>query len=254
LPKGAARVAMAQTAPRLRLVEAPSTGYARDAWLSYVIETAPPKIGPTELHLLGEMLRLVDDATGWLEVSYPKLAKRTRLSERTVRRAVKTLAAAGLIAPELIGGRKDEGPVRIRYSFSAMHAFLGERKARREGGHHDHGQRDHGQPARPTLVKSDANPPPLKELDSEPGARAREEVLGLQGVLKRLHNKAPRILAEAVEASAPELHDQTLAVWMPPDHEPMLRAAEGTLRSILHEDCRLGLHLARANRRPGGRP
>jgi hypothetical protein len=240
---------MAQTEPRLRLVKAPSTGYARDAWLSYVIETAPPEIGPTELHLLGEMLRLVDDATGWLEVSYPKLAKRTRLSERTVRRAVKTLAAAGLIAPELIGGRKDEGSARIRYSFPAMHAFLGERKARRDGGHRDHGQRDHGQPARPTLVKSDANPPPLKELDSEPGAHARE-ALSLEEVKIRLRSKAPKPLAEAMEASVPELHGQTLAVWMPPTLEPVLRAAEGTLRSILREHCGVGLYLERANRRP----
>ena len=90
---------MAQTAPKLRLVEAPSTGYARDAWLSHVIATAPAAIGPRELHLLGEMLRLVGDATGWLEASYQKLAWRTRLSERTVRRAAKALAAAGLIAP-----------------------------------------------------------------------------------------------------------------------------------------------------------
>jgi DNA-binding Lrp family transcriptional regulator len=240
---------MAQPAPKLRLVSsrpAVSTGYAREAWYSHVAETAPDEIGPTELHVLGELLRQVHDAEGWAEASYEKLAKRTRFAVKTVRNAVKTLAEHGLIKPELVRG---EGRDRLRYHFPNMHAFLTERKARRDGGRSDHGTRP-----KPTLVSEGENSAPLKELDSEPGARAREEVLGLQGVLKRLHNKAPRILAEAVEASAPELHDQTLAVWMPPDHEPMLRAAEGTLRSILHEDCRLGLHLARANRRPGGRP
>jgi hypothetical protein len=245
---------MVQTAPKLRLVAsrpAASTGYAREAWYSHVVENAPDEIGPTELHVLGELLRQVHDAEGWAEASYEKLAKRTRFAVKTVRNAVRTLAQHGLIQPELIRG---EGRDRLRYHFPNMHAFLTERKARRDGGRGDHGASDHGARPKPTLVSEGENLVPLKELDSEPTARAREEVLDLQGILKRLRNKAPRSLAKAVEASAPELHGQTLAVWMPPDHEPMLRAAEGTLRSILHEDCRLGLHLERANRRPKGKP
>jgi hypothetical protein len=247
---------MAQTAPKLHLVTfrpAASTGYARKAWISHVIETEAERISGIELAVLKELADLVDDTTGWAEASYEKLAARTFFAVKTVRNAVKRLKEVGLIQPELIRG---EGRDRLRYHFPSMHAFLAERRARHNGGRSDHGTgtSDAGTRGKLTLVSEGENPAPLKELDSEPGARAREEVLGLQGVLKRLHNKAPRILAEAVEASAPELHDQTLAVWMPPDHEPMLRAAEGTLRSILHEDCRLGLHLARANRRPGGRP
>ena len=68
--------------------------------------------------------------------------------------------------------------------------------------------------------------------------------------LRRRRGKAAKPLAEAVEASAPELRGGLLAVWMSPSHEPMLRAAEGSLRSILSDTCEVGLHLERANRRP----
>src|SRR5687767_7062103 len=136
--------AMAQPACTLRLVEAPSTGYARKAWISHVIETAPDEVGGTELAVLKELADLVDDATGWVEASYDKLAHRTRFSPKTVRRAVKVLAAAGLVEPELIRG---QGRDRIRYRFPTMHAWLAERaerKAGRDGGQPDHGHSDRG--------------------------------------------------------------------------------------------------------------
>ena len=173
---------MPQTAPKLRLVEAPSTGYARKAWISHVIETAPEEIGPTELAVLKELADLVDDATGWVEVSYDKLARRTRFSLKTVRRAVKVLAAAGLVEPELIRG---QGRDRLRYRFPAMHAFLAVRKARRDGGQADQGQIDRGQTARPTLVTvaAEPDPPPAPPPENQkpriqPSARApaRERV------------------------------------------------------------------------------
>jgi DNA-binding transcriptional ArsR family regulator len=170
---------MAQTAARLRLVEAASTGYARKAWISHVIETAPDEVGGVELALLKELADLVDDATGWVEASYEKLAHRTRFSLKTVRRAVKVLAAAGLIEPELIRG---QGRDRIRYRFPAMHAWLAERKAHRDGGQPDHGHSDRGhgdggQTARLTVVKSapETDPPPApppKEPRNKPSARA----------------------------------------------------------------------------------
>jgi hypothetical protein len=254
---------MAQPAPKLRLVEAPSTGYARKAWISHVIETAPEEVGGVELAVLKELADLIDDATGWAEASYPKLAYRTRLSERTVRRAVKLLAASGLVEPELIGGRAGEGRARIRYRFPAMHAWLAERKARRavgcadippgdralpDGGQRDHGQGDHGHKPRPTLVTQSQNPPPLKEPIQEPSAHAREG-LDLDQVLKRLGGRLPAALAEAVRASAPELHGRMLALWMPAPLESLLRGQEGRLQAILAPDG-MGLRLERANRKP----
>jgi DNA-binding transcriptional ArsR family regulator len=153
---------MAQTAARLRLVEAASTGYARKAWISHVIETAPDEVGGVELALLKELADLVDDATGWAEASYDKLAKRTRFALKTVRRAVKVLAAAGLVEPELIRG---QGRDRLRYHFPAMHAHLAERKARRDGGRTDHGHSDHGQGWPRMVVPQSQNPPLVKELN-----------------------------------------------------------------------------------------
>jgi hypothetical protein len=239
---------MPQTAPKLRLVEAPSTGYARKAWISHVIETAPEEIGGTELAVLKELADLVDDATGWAEASYEKLAHRTRFAVKTVRNAVRKLKALGLVAPELIRGGKGQGRDRLRYHFPAMHAFLAERKARRDGGRSDHGTSDHGTRPRPTLVSEGQNPAPLKEPIQEPCARAREG-LDLDQVLERLGSQVPKPLADAVRASAPELRGRALAVWMPREREAVLRASEGVLRSILHEQCGVGLHLGRVSER-----
>ena len=162
---------MPQTAPKLRLVQAPSTGYARKAWISHVIETAPEEIGPTELAVLKELADLVDDATGWAEASYEKLAARTFFAVKTVRNAVKRLKELGLIAPELIRG---QGRDRLRYHFPRMHAFLAERKARRDGGRSDPGTSDHGTRPRPTLVPEGKTRPLLKnQYKNQARARAR---------------------------------------------------------------------------------
>jgi hypothetical protein len=236
---------MAQTAPKLRLVEAASTGYARKAWISHVIETAPDEVGGVELAVLKELADLVDDATGWAEASYEKLAHRTRFAVKTVRNAVRKLKALGLVEAELIRG---QGRDRLRYHFLAMHSFLAERRARRDGGRSDHGTSDHGTRPRPTLVSEGQNPPPLKEPIQEPGARAREG-LDLDQVLERLGGQVPKPLADAVRASAPELRGRALAVWMPREREAVLRASEGVLRSILHEQCGVGLHLGRVSER-----
>jgi Helix-turn-helix domain len=236
---------MPQTAPKLRLVQAPSTGYARKAWISHVIETHAGKLTGVELAVLKELADLVDDATGWAEASYEKLAARTFFAVKTVRNAVKRLKELGLIAPELIRG---QGRDRLRYHFPAMHAFLAERKARRDGGRSDHGTSDHGTRPRPTLVSEGKKPAPLKEPIQEPCARAREG-LDLDQVLERLGGQVPKPLADAVRASAPELRGRALAVWMPREREAVLRASEGVLRSILHEQCGVGLHLGRVSER-----
>src|SRR3954470_2415786 len=55
--------AIAQPAPKPRLVEPPSTGYARKAWLSHVIETHAGKLTGVELAVLKELADLVDDTT-----------------------------------------------------------------------------------------------------------------------------------------------------------------------------------------------
>jgi helix-turn-helix protein len=231
---------MPQTAPKLRLVQAPSTGYARKAWISHVIETHAGKLTGVELAVLKELADLVDDATGWAEGSYEKLAARTFFAVKTVRNAVRKLKALGLIEPELIRG---QGRDRLRYHFPAMHAFLAERRARRDGGRSDHGTKP-----RPTLVSEGKNPPPLKEPLQEPCARAREG-LDLDQVLERLGGQVPKPLTDAVRASAPELRGRALAVWMPREREAVLRASEGVLRSILHEQCGVGLHLGRVSER-----
>jgi Helix-turn-helix domain len=236
---------MPQTAPKLRLVQAPSTGYARKAWISHVIEKHAGKLTGVELAVLKELADLVDDATGWAEASYEKLAARTFFAVKTVRNAVKRLKELGLIAPELIRG---QGRDRLRYHFPAMHAFLAERKARRDGGRSDPGTSDHGTRPRPTLVSEGQNPPPLKEPIQEPCARAREG-LDLDQVLERLGGQVPKPLADAVRASAPELRGRALTVWMPREREAVLRASEGVLRSILHERCGVGLHLGRVSER-----
>jgi hypothetical protein len=236
---------MPQTAPKLRLVQAPSTGYARKAWLSHVIETHAGKLTGVELAVLKELADLVDDTTGWAEASYEKLAARTFFAVKTVRNAVKRLKELGLIAPELIRG---QGRDRLRYHFPAMHAFLAERKARRDGGRSDHGTSDHGTRPRPTLVSEGQNPAPLKEPIQEPCARAREG-LDLDQVLERLGGQVPKPLADAVRASAPELRGRALTVWMPREREAVLRASEGVLRSILHEQCGVGLQLGRVSER-----
>jgi hypothetical protein len=91
---------MAQTAPKLRLVTSrltASTGYARKAWISHVIETEAERISGTELAVLKELADLVDDVTGWAEASYEKLATRTFFAVKTVRNAVKRLKEVGLI-------------------------------------------------------------------------------------------------------------------------------------------------------------
>lgn len=261
---------MAQTAPKLRLVEAPSTGYARKAWISHVIATAPEAVGGVDLAVLKELADLVDDATGWAEASYEKLARRTRFAVKTVRNAVRKLKGLGLIAPELVGKRSSptgQGRDRLRYHFPAMHAFLAERKARRaagcaaipprdralpDGGRSDHGQSDHGTRPRPTLVSEGQNPPPLEEpKNQEPCAPAREG-LDLAAVLRKLRGRVPRPLADAVEASAPELHGRTLVLWMPGRLETVLRAQE----AALHAAAGIGLRLRRAGERarPGAPP
>jgi DNA-binding transcriptional ArsR family regulator len=240
---------MSQPAPKLRLVEAPSTGYARKAWISHVIETAPDEVGGTELAVLKELADLVDDAAGWAEASYQKLAHRTRLSERTVRRAVKVLAAAGLVEPELIGGRAGEGRARIRYGFPAMHAWLAERKARHHGGQRDHGRCDHGQRARPTLVTQSENLPPLKEPIQEPGARAREADLDLGEVTRRLAKEVPP-LARMLEGCELGLGGGVLRVWVPPRLEGVLRASEGMLRTTVQRCGLADLRLGRISERP----
>ena len=234
---------MAQPAPKLRLVTSrptASTGYARKAWISHVIETEAERISGTELAVLKELADLVDDVTGWAEASYEKLATRTFFAVKTVRNAVKRLKELGLIAPELIRG---QGRDRLRYHFPRMHAFLAERRAKRDGGRSDHGTRP-----RPTLVSEGKNPAPLKEPIQEPCARAREG-LDLDQVLERLGGQVPKPLADAVRASAPELRGRALAVWMPREREAVLRASEGVLRSILHEQCGVGLHLGRGSER-----
>jgi hypothetical protein len=236
---------MAQPAPKLRLVEAASTGYARKAWLSHVIETHAGKLTGVELAVLKELADLVDDTTGWAEGSYEKLAARTFFAVKTVRNAVKRLKELGLIAPELLRG---QGRDRLRYHFPAMHAFLAERKARRDGGCNDHGMSDRGTRPRPTLVSEGKNPAPLKEPIQEPCARARAG-LDLDQVLERLGGQVPKPLADAVRASAPELRGRALTVWMPREREAVLRASEGVLRSILHEQCGVGLHLGRVSER-----
>ena len=211
---------MPQTAPKLRLVEAPSTGYARKAWISHVIETAPDEVGGTELAVLKELADLVDDATGWVEVSYDKLARRTRFSLKTVRRAVKVLAAAGLVEPELIRG---QGRDRLRYRFPAMHAFLAVRKARRDGGQADQGQIDRGQTARPTLVTvaAEPDPPPAPPPENQKpriqakraGARAREGFhLGV-GKGKQRHRPAAHGLPTA--RGGRRHGDRGQVVWKP---------------------------------------
>ena len=231
---------MPQTAPKLRLVQAPSTGYARKAWISHVIETHAGKLTGVELAVLKELADLVDDTTGWAEASYEKLAARTFFAVKTVRNAVKRLKELGLIAPELLRG---QGRDRLRYHFPRMHAFLAERRAKRDGGRSDHGTRP-----RPTLVSEGKNPAPLKEPIQEPCARAREG-LDLDQVLERLGGQVPKPLADAVRASAPELRGRALTVWMPREREAVLRASEGVLRSILHEQCGVGLHLGRVSER-----
>jgi hypothetical protein len=210
-----------------------------------VIETHAGKLTGVELAVLKELADLVDDTTGWAEGSYEKLAARTFFAVKTVRNAVKRLKELGLIAPELLRG---QGRDRLRYHFPAMHAFLAERKARRDGGRSDHGTSDHGTRPRPTLVSEGKNPPPLKEPIQEPCARAREG-LDLDQVLERLGGQVPKPLADAVRASAPELRGRALAVWMPREREAVLRASEGVLRSILHEHCGVGLHLGRVSER-----
>jgi hypothetical protein len=237
---------MSQTAPKLRLVEAPSTGYARKAWISHVIDTAPDEVGGTELAVLKELADLVDDAAGWAEASYEKLARRTRFAVKTVRNAVKKLKALGLIAPELIRG---QGRDRLRYHFPAMHAFLAERKARREGGRRDPGTSDHGTRPRPTLVAEGQEPAPLKEPIQEPGARAREADPDLGEVTRRLAKEAPS-LARALEGCELGLGGGVLRVWIPPRLEAVLRASEGMLRAALQRCGLADLRLGRVSERP----
>jgi hypothetical protein len=232
---------MAQLAPKLRLVAsrpAASTGYAREAWYSHIVETAPDEIGPTELHVLGELLRQVHDAEGWAEASYEKLAKRTRFAVKTVRNAVRTLAEHGLIKPELIRG---EGRDRLRYHFPAMHAFLAERKARRDAGRSDHGTRP-----KPTLVSEGEIPAPLKELDSEPGAQAREGS-SLEGVKRGLAGAVPPLLAKVLEACEVEASGGMLRVWEPDVSDGTVRRSERLLQMAAD---RLGLGPLVVERRP----
>jgi hypothetical protein len=225
---------MAQTAAKLRLVEAPSTGYARKAWISHVIETAPDEVGGTELAVLKELADLVDDATGWAEASYEKLAHRTRFAVKTVRNAVKKLKALDLIEPELIRG---EGRDRLRYHFPNMHAFLTERKVRLNGGRSDHGTSDYDTRPKPTLVSEGENPPPLKELDSKPCAQAREG-LSLEGVKRRLAGLVPPLLATALEACEVRVGGGMLRVWEPDVSNGTVRRSERLLQMAAD---RLGL-------------
>jgi hypothetical protein len=254
---------MAQTAPKLHLVttRTASTGYARDAWFSHVIETCAGRISGVELAVLGELLRQVHDADGWAEVSYERLARRTFFAVKTVRNAVRKLKELGLVAPELVGKRRSptgQGRDRLRYHFPAMHAFLAGRRARRAGapgaardpGRGDHGTSDHGTRPRPTLVSRGRNSPPLKNQESEPDAHAREEP-DLEETQRRLAHEAPP-LARALDGCSLELAGRELRVWMPPRLEAVLRASEGRLRDALQR-CGLGdLRLGRLSERPRG--
>lgn len=244
---------MARTAPELRLVttRAASTGYARKAWISQVIETAAGKISGIELAVLKELADLVDDVTGWAEVSYEKLARRTFFAVKTVRNAVRRLKELGLVAPELIRG---QGRDRLRYHFPAMHAFLAERRARRNSGgsdpgRNDPGTSDHGTRPRPTLVSQGKNPPPLKEpIKQEPCAHAREE-LDLEETRRRLAHEAPP-LARTLDGCSLELAGRVLRVWMPPRLESVLRAMESRLRDALQRCGLIDLRLGRVSERP----
>jgi DNA-binding transcriptional ArsR family regulator len=235
---------MAQPAPKLHLVTfrpAASTGYARKAWISHVIETEAERISGVALAVLKELADLVDDTTGWTEASYEKLAARTFFAVKTVRNAVKRLKEVGLIEPELIRG---EGRDRLRYHFPNMHAFLAERRARHNGGRSNHGTgtSDAGTRGKLTLVSEGENPAPLKNQESEPSARApAREGLNLDRVLERLGRVGlPKLLTDAVNASAPELHDRTLVLWMPGGAtETMLRGAQAMLQMALGMDVSL---------------
>jgi hypothetical protein len=94
------------------------------------------------------------------------------------------------------------------------------------------------------VVPQSQNPPPLKELDSEPSARVpAREGLDLDRVLERLGGRVPKPLADAVRASAPELHGQTLVLWMPERLEAMLRGEEAKLQAVTG----IGVDLKRAS-------
>jgi hypothetical protein len=237
---------MPQTAPKLRLVQAPSTGYARKAWISHVIETHAGKLTGVELAVLKELADLVDDATGWAEASYEKLAARTFFAVKTIRNAVKRLKELGLIAPELLRG---QGRDRLRYHFPRMHAFLAERRAKRDGGRSDRGTSDHGTRPRPTLVSEGKKPAPLKEPIQEPCARAREADLDLEEVKGRLAKEAPP-LARALEGCELGLGGGVLQVWIPPQLEGVLRASEGMLRAAVQRCGLADLRLGRGSERP----